>query len=110
MRDPLRCERGIRSLGTGRAWRSPLRRSRERIKSTLGLPGGRRPLMAMHTPDDERQWAVEKRDFVADRRDQLAAEREAAEDTRDVTADARESALDERERQLDARAAELGLP
>ena len=66
--------------------------------------------MAMHTPDDERQWAAEKRDFVADRRDQLAAEREAAEDTRDVTADARESALDERERQLDARAAELGLP
>ena len=67
-------------------------------------------LMAMHTPDDERQWAAEKRDFVADRRDQLAAEREAAGDTRDVTADARESALDERERQLDARAAELGLP
>ena len=33
--------------------------------------------MAMHTPDDERQWAAEKRDFVADRRDQLAAERAA---------------------------------
>ena len=63
--------------------------------------------MADHAPDDERQWAAEKRDFVADRRDELAAERDAAADARERAADARESALDERERLLDARAAEL---
>jgi hypothetical protein len=67
-------------------------------------------LMAVQTPDEEREWAAEKRDFVADRRDELAAERDSAGDARDATADARESALDEGERQLDARAAELGLP
>jgi hypothetical protein len=66
-------------------------------------------LMAVHSSEEERQWAAEKRDFVADRRDELAAQRDAAGDARDLTADARESALDERERHLDARAAELGL-
>ena len=67
-------------------------------------------LMAVQSPDEERQWAAEKRDFVADWRDELAADRDAAGDARDVTADARESALDERERQLDARAAESRRP
>jgi len=65
--------------------------------------------MAEHSPDDESQWAAEKRDFVADRRDELAAERDAAADARELTADAREAALDERERLLDARAAELAV-
>ena len=63
--------------------------------------------MAGHRPDDESQWAADKRDFVADTRDELAAEREAAADVRDLTADARETALDEREQLLDARAAQL---
>jgi hypothetical protein len=66
--------------------------------------------MAAHSPDDEHQWAAERRDFVADRRDELAAERDAAGDVRDRTADQRESGLDLRERELDARAAESGLP
>ena len=65
--------------------------------------------MAAHSPEDESQWAAEKRDFVADWRDELAAERDAAADARDLTADERESALDERERLLDLRAAELAL-
>ena len=65
--------------------------------------------MAAQSPDVERQWAAEKRDFVGDRRDELAGERDAAGDMRDLTADAREQALDQRERELDAREAELGL-
>ena len=66
--------------------------------------------MAVQMPDDERQWAAEKRDFVGDRRDELAARRDAAGDVRDATADAREVALDEWERRLDARAAGLFSP
>ena len=65
--------------------------------------------MATESPDAERQWAAEKRDFVGDRRDDLAGERDLAGDLRDLTADAREQALDKRERELDAREAELGL-
>jgi len=66
--------------------------------------------MAVHTPDEDRQWAAEKRDFVADRRDELAEERDAAADERDAAADARDSALDSRERELEARPARPGLP
>ena len=65
--------------------------------------------MAVQLPEDEREWAAEKRDFVADRRDELAAKRERAGDARDRTAATRESASDERERQMDARAADLGV-
>ncbi|MGO4603650.1 ANTAR domain-containing protein [Terrabacter sp. 2YAF2] len=65
--------------------------------------------MATESPDAERQWAAEKRDFVGDRRDDLAGERDLAGDLRDLTADAREQALDKRERELDAREAQLGL-
>lgn len=65
--------------------------------------------MTAQTPDAERQWAAEKRDFVGDRRDELADVRDVAGDLRDMTADARERALDQRERELDARAAQLGL-
>lgn len=66
--------------------------------------------MTAQSPDVERQWAAEKRDFVGDRRDDLADERDVAGDLREMTADARERALDQRERELDAREAELGLP
>lgn len=38
--------------------------------------------MPMQSPDVEREWAAEKRDFVSDRRDQLAAERDAVADVR----------------------------
>jgi hypothetical protein len=65
--------------------------------------------VAAHQPDDESQWAADKRDFVADWRDEQAAERDAAADVRDLTADERESTLDERERLLDLRAAELAI-
>jgi hypothetical protein len=65
--------------------------------------------VAGHSPDEQSQWAADKRDFVADWRDELAAERDAAADVRDLTADARESALDARERLLDRRAAELAM-
>ena len=77
MRDPLRCERGIRSLGTGRAWRSPAPAEPGADKVHAGFAGWEEAdLMAVQSPDDERQWAAEKRDFVADRRDELAAERD----------------------------------
>ena len=65
--------------------------------------------MVLQTPEDEREWAAEKRDFVADRRDALAAERDGAGDARDRTAAERESALDVRELRVDARAAEFGV-
>ena len=66
--------------------------------------------MAVQSPEDEREWAAEKRDFVADRRDELAAQRDQAGDARDRTAATREAESDERERQMDARAADLGVP
>lgn len=65
--------------------------------------------MSSESPEVERQWAAEKRDFVGDRRDDLAAERDLAGDMRDLTADVREQALDQRERELDARESQLGL-
>ena len=65
--------------------------------------------MTAQSPDLERQWAAEKRDFVGDHRDELADERDVAGALRDMTADARERALDQRERELVAREAALGL-
>ena len=65
--------------------------------------------MDTQSPEVDRRWAAEKRDFVGDRRDDLADERDVAGDVRDLTADAREQALDERERELAAREAQLGL-
>jgi hypothetical protein len=51
-------------------------------------------LMAVQSPDEERQWAAEKRDFVADRPDELAAFPNATGDTRNITADERELATE----------------